>query len=72
VDDTDTVNLAKLAGNISNAAGEAVNMTQDVYNASKDPALETIHRDCSCFAEACTFLSRELSEFDVTTSDWDQ
>jgi hypothetical protein len=52
MDDTNTMNLAKLASKISDFAREALTITEDLYNTSKDPALETIHKDYSCFTEA--------------------
>jgi hypothetical protein len=71
MDDTDTLSLARLAGKISDCASEAVTITDDLYNASNDPALEAVHKDYSCFTEACGVLSRELGKFDVAESDWD-
>ena len=71
MDDNDSMSLAKLARNISDAAGEAVKVTEDVYRARKHPAVEIVYKEYSCFAEACELLSSELANVDMRTSEWD-
>ena len=67
----DSIDLDKLASKVSVAANEAAQLAEDINNKTKDPILENIQHDFSRFADACYFLSFQLSKFDLAANTWD-
>lgn len=59
----DITSLVELASRTSANTKAAVKVIQDILNGSKtqDPMLENLHIDLSYFADACDFLSVQLS-----------
>jgi hypothetical protein len=63
MDDIEYIGLAKLASNVSATAKECANVIQDIRHSggeTKDPTLENLQKDLSCFADASYYLSLQL------------
>jgi hypothetical protein len=70
MDANNNVALAKLASSVKMAAKEAARTIGDICNNTEDPPLQNLQQDFSYFADACHFLSLQLSKADPTTIDW--